>query len=58
MERPTEMTETSDRALGELRRLALERSFDRFESLWMEAAENAQLVSSRLDGFLEAAEKV
>ena len=58
MQGPVETTDSVERILEDLRRLATEGSLDRLETLWMETVGNAQQVSARLGGFLDIAEGV
>jgi transcription elongation GreA/GreB family factor len=60
MQGSTETTNSpaTNSVIAELQKLAAGKHLDRLESVWIEAAENAQLVRDQLEGFLEVAEAV
>ena len=58
MQGPVETADAVERILDDLRRLASEQSFERFEALWMEAAENLTQVAPKIHAFLDLAESV
>jgi len=56
MQGPIETADGAEKAADRLRGLLVERNFNRFEDVWLEAVEDPQLVSAQLAVFLDVNE--